>query len=72
MKKTKDENIVWTGTIERHDTYELEAKVPRWILLKQLIRGTSKLQWRVPASKKRKGLYLKGKNLTEQLIEKLK
>jgi len=66
MKKNIDGEAVarcFTGTWERHDRYEHEMKTSRWIILKMLIRGTMKLRWWVPVSQKRKGLYLKGKEM---------
>jgi len=62
-KKNK-EQVVWVGTTtwERWDRYEttIQCRNRLKTALRALIKGDVKVGWEVPASKKHKGLYLKG------------
>ena len=65
-------NKTWYGTTAwiAHETFESETPINRWIAFKILLRGTIKTRWQVPINKKRKGLYIKGKKIKNNIYIK--
>jgi len=67
----KDGEYVWATATTSYmavDTYEAEIPIKNrleWFLSipRALIKGTVKLEWKVPQDAKRKGVYIKGKKV---------
>ena len=57
--KTQNATAEWV----KHDTYEVKKKMPRINAILCFIRGEFRLQWDIPTTKKRKGLYLTGRKV---------
>lgn len=58
----EDNVMLVKSTWTRHDTYETELECKNRFLtaFNALFKGKIKISWSVPATQKRKGLYLKG------------
>jgi len=69
VKSKKGENLVWTGTLVRNDTYYIILPISKWTALKGFFTGKVKLEWQVPATKKDKRLRIAGKSHLDSLIK---